>query len=128
MWWYWSLNRGMNQMVDFLRRGTSEKAMNYIDLSIYENTDELKDNKKNIRFGEIYRYEDLRNFTEFVYNGDIVVLDYTPLADDELTLRRVISELKETAKDVDGDVVSLGGNYLLITPNGIKIDRNKIRK
>jgi len=118
----------MNQMVDFLRRGTSEKAMNYIDLSIYENTDELKDNKKNIRFGEIYRYEDLMNFTEFVYNGDIVVLDYTPLADDELTLRRVISELKETAKDVDGDVVSLGKNYLLITPNGIKIDRNKIRK
>ncbi|MCI4434980.1 MAG: cell division protein SepF, partial [Thermoplasmata archaeon] len=55
-------------------------------------------------------------------------LDYTPLADDELTLRRVISELKETAKDIDGDVISLGGNYLLITPNGIKIDRNKIRK
>ncbi|MGB9815543.1 MAG: cell division protein SepF [Thermoplasmata archaeon] len=114
-------------MVDFLKRGGQEKAMNYIDLSIYENTGELQDNKKNIRFGEIYRYEDLKDFTEFVYNGDILVLDYTPLAEDELTLRRVISELKETARDVDGDVVSLGGNYLLVTSDGIKIDRNKIR-
>ncbi|MEM0137075.1 MAG: hypothetical protein QW608_01510, partial [Thermoplasmata archaeon] len=26
-----------------------------------------------------------------------------------------------------GDVVSLGKNYLFVTPNGIKIDRNKIR-
>lgn len=115
-------------MVDLLRKGSSDKAMNYIDLSIYENTGELGESKKNIRFGEIYRYEDLKNFTEFVYNGDILVLDYTPLAEDELTLRRVISELKETARDVDGDVVSLGGSYLLVTSDGIKIDRNKIRK
>ncbi|MEM0485909.1 MAG: cell division protein SepF, partial [Thermoplasmata archaeon] len=64
---------------------------------------------------------------EFVYNGDILILDYTPISEDELTLRRVISELKNVVKDVDGDVVSLGKNYLFVTPNGIKIDRNKIR-
>ncbi len=41
--------------------------------------------------------------------------------------QRIISELKNVAKDVDGDVVAIGKNYLFVTPSGIKIDRNKIR-
>ncbi len=114
-------------MVDFFKKGDSEKTRNYIDLSEFENLGELGESGKNIRLAEIFRYEDLRQLSEFVYNGDILLIDYTPIAEDELTLRRIISDLKETAKDVDGDVVSLGGKYLLVTSEGIKIDRNKIK-
>ncbi|MEL9998952.1 MAG: cell division protein SepF [Thermoplasmata archaeon] len=114
-------------MVEFFRKDKDEKKLNYIDLSSYEDLVGLQESKRNIRLSEIYRYEDLKKLTEYVYNKDILIIDYTPIRDDELTLRRVISELKETAKDVDGDVVSLGGSYLLITSDGIKIDRNKIK-
>jgi len=80
-----------------------------------------------VRVAEIYRYEDLRHLSDFVYNGDILILDYTSIANDDLTLRRIISELKSIAKDVGGDVAGIGKNYLMITPSGIKISRKKIR-
>ncbi|MDP8011237.1 MAG: cell division protein SepF [Thermoplasmata archaeon] len=99
----------------------------YLDLNDYEPSIELGSTGPVVRVGEVFRYEDLKDLTEYVYNGDILILDYTALADDELTMRRIINELKSVAKDVDGDVVAIGKNYLFITPSGIKIDRNKIR-
>ncbi|MEM4171194.1 MAG: cell division protein SepF [Thermoplasmata archaeon] len=109
------------------KQSSGVEPRKFLDLNEYEGGLELSSGGPMVRIGEIYRYEEVKNFSEFVYNGDILILDYTPISEDELTLRRVISELKNVVKDVDGDVVSLGKNYLFVTPNGIKIDRNKIR-
>jgi SepF-like predicted cell division protein (DUF552 family) len=80
-----------------------------------------------VKVGEMFRYEDLSLLTNEVYNGNIVVMDYTSIANDDLTMKRVTAELKNVARDVDGDVAGVGKNLLMITPRAVKIDRNKIK-
>ena len=99
----------------------------YIDLNEFDTGVDISATGPMVRVAEIYRYEDLRHLSDYVYNGDILILDYSSIANDDLTLRRIISELKSIAKDIVGDVAGIGKNYLMITPGGIKISRKKIR-
>lgn len=100
----------------------------YIDLSDMTFEDEASpDAQMLVKVGEIYRYEDLGAITSHVYNGNIVLLDITSIANDDLTMKRVSSELRNIVRDVNGDVAGIAKNLLMITPSGVRIDRNKIR-
>jgi hypothetical protein len=99
----------------------------YIDLNEFEPGVEITASGPVIKIAEISRFEELSSITDVVYNGDILVIDYSLLASDELTLRRIIGELKNVAKDVNGDVAGIGKNLLFCTPSGMKIDRSKIK-
>ena len=100
----------------------------YIDLSDMTFEDEAgADAQMLIKVAEIYRYEDLGSITSHVYNGNAVLLDITSISNDDLTLKRVTSDLKNVMRDVNGDVAGVGKNLLMITPTGIRIDRNKVR-
>jgi SepF-like predicted cell division protein (DUF552 family) len=80
-----------------------------------------------IRVAEIYRYEDLGNLTDNLYNGNILVIDYESIANDEPTLKRIIADLKAVARDTGGDVAGIGKHILIATPAGLTVDRNKIK-
>ncbi len=99
----------------------------YIDLNEYDTGVDAQASGPMIRVAEVYRYEDVRKLSDIVYNGDILFIDYSSIANDDLTLRRIISELKSIAKDVNGDVAGIGKNYLAVTPSGMRISRKKIR-
>ncbi len=99
----------------------------YIDLNEYDTGVEAEASGPVVRIAEVYRYEDLRYLSDIVYNGDILMIDYSSIANDELTLRRIINELKSIAKDVNGDVAGIGKNFLILTPNGMRVDRRKIK-
>ncbi|MCJ7562789.1 MAG: cell division protein SepF [Thermoplasmata archaeon] len=106
-------------------------AEQYIDLTEMVFEDEgLMDSdgaKTLVKVGEMFRYEDLSSLTSQVYAGHIVIIDYTSIANDDLTMKRLTAELKNVSRDVGGDVAGVGKNLLMATPRGIKIDRNKIR-
>ncbi len=99
----------------------------YIDLNQYDSGVEAKASGPVVRVAEVYRYEDVRRLSDIVYNGDILIIDYSSIANDDLTLRRIISELKSIARDTNGDVAGIGKNYLIITPNGMRVARKKIK-
>ncbi|MBM4237755.1 MAG: DUF552 domain-containing protein, partial [Euryarchaeota archaeon] len=80
-----------------------------------------------VKIAEIYRYEDVSAVTQPVYNGNILLIDYSAIANDSLTLKRITNELKSVARDTNGDVAAIGRNFIVIAPNGIKIDRQKIK-
>jgi len=80
-----------------------------------------------VKVGELFRYDDLSTLTKEVYEDNIVIVDFTSIANDDLTMKRVTAELKSVARDVDGDVAGVGKNLLMVTPKGVKIDRNKIK-
>ena len=108
----------------------SMSAEQYIDLTEMVFEDEgvgLEGAKTVVKVGELFRYEDLSALTSEIYNENIVIVDYTSIANDDLTMKRITAELKNVARDVDGDVAGVGKNLLMITPRGVKIDRNKIR-
>jgi SepF-like predicted cell division protein (DUF552 family) len=83
--------------------------------------------KMNVRVAELHRYEDLGELTSQVYDGNILILDFTPIANDNLALRRVTNELRSVTKDVGGDLAGVSKNLLVITPEGVRIDRTKIK-
>jgi SepF-like predicted cell division protein (DUF552 family) len=105
-------------------------AEQYIDLTEMVFEDEgvdLEGAKTVVKVGELFRYDDLSSLTSEVYNDNIVIVDYTSIANDDLTMKRITAELKNVARDVDGDVAGVGRNLLMVTPRGVKIDRNKIK-
>lgn len=111
--------------------GTAAEADTYIDLgelsfdgeggALGEPVEHL------VKVAEVYRYEDINDLTTHVYNGNLLVIDYTSLASDELALKRITAELKSAVRDAGGDVAVIGKNLLMATPVGIKIDRAKIK-
>jgi len=110
--------------------GTAAQSDAYIDLGelTFEDASPLGQTAEHwVRVAEVYRYEDLGDLTTHVYNGDMLLIDYTSLANDELALKRMTADLKNVARDTGGDVAAVGKNYLLATPAGVKIDRNKIK-
>lgn len=106
-------------------------AEQYIDLTDATFEDEslagVEGARTLVKVGEMFRYEDLSPLTSEVYNDNIVIVDYTSIANDDLTMKRVTAELKNVARDVGGDVAGIGKNLLMVTPRGVKIDRNKIK-
>jgi uncharacterized protein len=107
---------------DTLEEGT------FLDLGAMGFEDEgITGAKSTIRLAEILRFEDIRQATKLAYQGDIVVVDYTSISNDQNSMRRMSIELKNVAKDVNGDVAGIAKNLVALTPAGIRIDRQKIR-
>lgn len=80
-----------------------------------------------VRVGEIQRYEDLKEFADYVYGGNVLILDFSPIADEEVILKRITNELKKLADEVNGDVAGIGNNMMIISPSAVKIERRKMR-
>jgi len=102
----------------------------FLDLGSMQFEDEagaLVGTKGTVRLAEILRFEDLHQITKLAYQGDIVLLDYTSIANDQMAVKRMSIDLKNVAKDTGGDVAGIARNLLAITPAGIRIDRTKIR-
>lgn len=100
----------------------------YIDLgAMYFEEEASAAGKGMVKLAEIYRYEDLSDLTQPVYEGNVLILDYANIANDNDTLRRITSELKAVARDTNGDVAAIGHDLIVVTPRGFKIDRNKMR-
>ncbi|MCK5547683.1 MAG: cell division protein SepF [Thermoplasmata archaeon] len=110
--------------------GKSAEADHYIDLGEMVFEDELgavTGAKSLIKVAEVLKYEDINGLTSHLYNGNILVIDYTAIGSDELALKRITADLKTVATDINGDVAAIGKNYIIATPQGVKIDRTKIK-
>src|SRR2546427_4352902 len=76
-----------------------------------------------VKVAEVYRYEDIADLTTHVYNGNILLIDYTSLASDDLALKRIAAELKSAVRDCGGAMARLGKKGPMAAPAGVKIDR-----
>jgi filamentous hemagglutinin family protein len=101
----------------------------YIDLEEYTAGSEVFDATASmmVRVAEILKYDDLRDFANYVYQGNLLLLDFSAIAGDEIILRRVTGDLKKLVADINGDIAGLGKTMLIIAPTGVKIDRHKQR-
>src|SRR2546422_11366606 len=114
-----------------LHEGGASEADTYIDLaelsfeneggSLGEPAEHL------VKVAEVYRYEDIADLTTHVYNGKILLIDYTSLACDDLALDRITAEVKSAVRDCGGDVGGGGEDVLLVSPAGGQIGAAKIQ-
>ena len=101
----------------------------YIDLEEHTRGSELWDQTASmmVRVAEIQSYDDLRDFANYVYQGNLLLLDFSAIANDDIVLRRVTGDLKKLVADINGDIAGLGKTQMIIAPTGVKIDRRKAR-
>lgn len=107
---------------DTLEEGT------FLDLGSMGFEDESPAGTKGVvRMAEILRFEDLHHVTRLAYQGDVLLIDYTSIANDPISVKRMGIDLKNVAKDTGGDVAGIAKNLLCLTPAGFRIDRQKVR-
>jgi len=100
----------------------------YVDLEKYiESAGGVGPASMYVRVGEIQRYEDLKEFTDYVYGGNVLILDFTPIAEEEVILKRITNELKKMAKEINGDIAGIGNNLMIVSPSNVKVERRKLR-
>jgi len=80
-----------------------------------------------VKVGEVHKYEDLQAFTSYLYEGNMLILDFGAVMSDEFQLKRITNDLRKLAADVGGDIAGIGASTILVTPTGIKVDRKKVR-
>lgn len=80
-----------------------------------------------VRVAEVLRFDDIHTYSKLAYQGDVVILDYTSISNDQQAMRRMSQELKNITRDTGGDVAAIAKNLLCLTPAGIRIDRQKLR-
>ena len=101
----------------------------YVDLEKYvESTGGEAGSKMQVRVGEIQRYEDLKDFTDYVYGGNVLILDFSPIAEEEVILKRITNDLKKLTQEINGDIAGIGNNLMIIAPSDVKIERRKLRE
>lgn len=101
----------------------------YVDLEkyVYSSGDQTAPAKMHVRVGEIQRYEDLKEFTDYIYGGNLLILDFSPIADEEVILKRITADLKKLTGEINGDIAGIGNNLMIVSPSDVKIERRKLR-
>ena len=101
----------------------------YIDLEEAAGGSEMFDGtaRMMVRVAEIHKYEDLRDYANYVYQGNLLLLDFSSIANDDIVLRRVTGDLKKLVSDINGDIAGLGKSMLIVAPTGVRVDRHKAR-
>ncbi|BBL67177.1 cell division protein SepF [Methanoculleus chikugoensis] len=98
-----------------------------LDLASYEGSNEEVPASMYIKIATIADLKDTPRVKDEVYNGNIVIVDIGRLKMDKVTFERVLKDLRDVAKDVNGDIVGLGEQkYVVITPMSVKVSREKI--
>jgi hypothetical protein len=97
-----------------------------LDLGEYE-AEIVEEAETLIKVAEVTGLNEVPEIRRQIYEGNIVIADIAFLRHDKLTLDRILKDLRQLAEDVNGDIVGLGEDYVVITPTGIRVDRNKIR-
>ncbi|MBW3584077.1 MAG: cell division protein SepF, partial [Euryarchaeota archaeon] len=114
-------------------KATPRASGEYIDLEEYVTETGAapaasdRDGTMFVRVAEIHKYDELRELANYVYKGNMLFLDFGPIAQDDVILKRVTGELKKLVTDIGGDIAGLGKTTLIVTPTGVKIDRTKVR-
>lgn len=115
------------------RKSTKESSVDkdgkrkFIDLNDFKFQESPDEISSVVRVAEVRKLEDVRKVGQFIYEGDIMVIDCSPVSSEDYLMRRITEEIKRLVKDMNGDVAGISKNILLVTPPGIAIDRNRIR-
>jgi SepF-like predicted cell division protein (DUF552 family) len=72
-------------------------------------------------------FEDVKAVIKALRTGRYIVLvDLKPLREnDVIDLRRAVNKLKAVNAEIAGDIAGLSGDWIVITPHPIKIDKPK---
>lgn len=113
-------------MAGILEKFKGDKGVDvedYLDTLGVEEDDLLEEHANMwIRTQLLEDVSDVEKINEEVKKGNIVLLNIEPLyKKNMIKLRQVVSELRSTVTEINGDIARLSEYRLLITPSGVKV-------
>ncbi|WP_188980361.1 cell division protein SepF [Halocalculus aciditolerans] len=109
--------------------GRGRSTEDYVELDIdMLGSESAADARNTVYIAEIGGQEDVIAIKDAVYDGDIVIADITRLRTKDHTVEHVMDELRQVAREVDGDIVQKGDDQLIIVPSGMAISREKLNR
>ena len=111
-------------------KGSTPKEEDYMELDLAAYESATAGEEPALMYVKIATINDLKDtprIKDEVYNNNIVIIDIQKLKLDKITFERVMKDLKDVARDVNGDIIGIGDQrYVVITPTSVKISREKI--
>jgi len=98
-----------------------------LDLSEYEEGFQGETANTFIRIAELSGLEMMPELKKQVYEGNILMIDVSPAKKDKLIFDRAIKDLKAVVNDVHGDIAMIKEDQVIVTPRGVRIDRQKLK-
>ncbi|MBU5688918.1 MAG: cell division protein SepF [Candidatus Aenigmarchaeota archaeon] len=82
--------------------------------------------KIQVRVESLEEYADTDRVQKLLREGNIVFLKIKPLRDKDLgELKRAVAKIKKTITAMNGDIVGVDENYLIITPEFARVFRGE---
>ena len=106
--------------------GNGRTTEDYVELDIDDFDTARGDAGMNVRIAEIADQRDVIDIKDAVYDGDLVIADITRHSPSDSTSEHLTDELRQVAREVDGDIVQKGDDQLIVTPSGVRVSREKL--
>ncbi|WP_255168943.1 cell division protein SepF [Natrononativus amylolyticus] len=106
--------------------GQSRSTEEYVELDLDDAAHASSEAGMHVHIAEIDGQAAAIDIKDAVYDGDIVIADITRLRTKDSTTEHIVDELRQVAKEVDGDIVLKGDDQIIITPTGVGISREKL--
>ncbi|CAG0964942.1 hypothetical protein METP3_01082 [Methanosarcinales archaeon] len=122
----------MGKFIDNLFGGgkkTKSDADEYqeLDLSEYEDGFQGETANTYIKIAELSGLEMMPELKKQIYEGNILMIDVSPAKKDKMVFDRAIKDLKAVVNDVHGDIAMIKEDQVIVTPRGMRIDRQKLK-
>ena len=116
----------MGLMSKILGGDQSRSAEEYVELDLEDVNEATDSAMMSVHVAEIGGQPDVIDIKDAVYDGDIVIADITRLRTEDTATEHIIDELRQVAREVDGDIVQKGDDQIIVTPTGVRIGREKL--
>jgi len=114
-------------IIDKIFKTDNEKIQEYQELDLSEYDRSFDENAgKYVRIVELKGFGPIEKLKQEIYNGNILIIKISPIKKNQVAFDRLVKDLKNVVKDVNGDIAMISNEMFVVTPNGIKIDRKKI--
>ncbi|MHC1624611.1 MAG: cell division protein SepF [Methermicoccaceae archaeon] len=100
----------------------------FVEISTHETAEMIESAPASmyVKIADLVSLNDISEVKRQVYENNVVIVNMGPMGSDKLARERIIRDLKSIVEDVGGDIVGIGDGQLILTPSGVKVDRNKI--
>ena len=116
----------MGIMSKILGGGGNRSVEDYVELDLEDFDTARGEAGMEIHIAEIGSQQDVIAIKDAVYDGDLVIADITRHTTNDSTIEHITDELRQVAREVDGDIVQKGDDQLIVTPTGVSISREKL--
>jgi SepF-like predicted cell division protein (DUF552 family) len=106
----------------FGKKEPKEEAEEFIEIE----SEEGERRKINIRIENLEDYRDVERVQKFLREGDIIFLRIKRLRERDIgELKRSVERLRRTSVAMNGDIIGVDEDFLILTPSYAKIFRGE---